>query len=74
MTSIRPQLLRQDSKYANNKQFPTLIVIKRIYEKSWPDEWETLGKELAACFDGYQNVSVAPMGMPSDWKRVLGVS
>ena len=72
--NIRPQMLRRDSRYANSKQFPTLIIIKRIYEKSWPEEWKALGADLAACFDRHPSVSIAPMGMPADWRRVLGIS
>ena len=72
--NIRPTMLRRDTRYAGNKQFPTLIIIKRIYEKSWPEDWKTLGSELAACFDRHLDVNLAPMGMASDWKRVLGIS
>ena len=72
--NIRPTMLRRDIRYAGNKQFPTLVIIKRIYEKSWPEDWKTLGSELAACFDRHPGVNLAPMGIPSDWKRVLGIS
>ena len=71
--NIRPLLLRRDRRYANSKQFPTLIIIKRIYEKSWPDEWGAIGANLAACFDGHPSVDIAPMGMPGNWKQALGI-
>ncbi len=71
--NIRPLLLRKDGRYASCKQFPTLLIIKRIYEKSWPDEWKVLGMELADCFDRHPGVNLKPMGFPSNWKRVLGL-
>ena len=71
--NIRPLLLRKDGRYASYKQFPTLLIIKRIYEKSWPDEWKVLGKELADCFNRHPGVNLNPMGFPSNWKRVLGL-
>lgn len=70
--NIRPLLLRRDSRYASYKQFPTLLIIKRIYEKSWPGEWRTLGKELSKCFDRHPKVDLSPMGFPSNWKSILG--
>ena len=71
--NIRPLLLKQDRRYASNKQFPTLLVIKRIYEKSWPDEWGVLAGELLACFGRHSNVNVRVMGFPANWKDVLGL-
>ena len=74
MMNIQPTMLRQDRRYAGNKQFPTFIIIKRIYETSWPGDWNKLGAELAFCFDQHPGVNLAPMGMPNNWKRVLGIS
>ena len=71
--NIRPLLLRRDSRYASYKQFPTLLIIKRIYEKSWPGEWRTLGKELSKCFDRHPKVDLSPMDFPSNWKSILGL-
>ncbi len=72
--NIQPTMLRRDSRYAGNKQFPTFIIIKRIYENSWPEDWKTLGAELVSCFDQHPGVNLTPMGMLNDWKRVLGIS
>lgn len=72
--NIRPLLLKRDSRYASDKQFPTMLVIRRIYDKSWPDEWKVLGAELANCFDRHPSVKISPMGMPENWRQVLGIS
>lgn len=71
--NIRPLLLRRDSRYASYKQFPTLLIIKRIYEKSWPGEWITLAKELENCFDRHPRVDLNPMDFPNNWKSILGL-
>ena len=71
--NIRPLLLRRDSRHASYKQFPTVLIIKRIYEKSWPEEWGSLGKGLADCFNRHPGVSLAPMDFPSNWKDTLGL-
>lgn len=75
--TICPSLLNRDARRIRrrdaSKQFPTFLVIRRIYEKSWPEEWESLKSELASCIDRHPSVSLAPMGFPGDWKRVLGI-
>lgn len=73
MMNIRPLLLQRDRRYASNKEFPTFLIIKRIYEKSWPSEWKTLGEELEKCFARHSGVSLAPMGFPDNWKNVLNL-
>ena len=71
LMSIRPLLLKRDIKYGSGKQFPTFVIIKRIYERSWPHEWEVIARELAACFDEHPRVDLKPMGFPSNWRDVL---
>lgn len=73
MTSIQPTMLRRDARYASNKQYPTFIVIKRIYERSWPDDWDALASELSDCFDEHPGVDLRPMGFPKDWRKPLGL-
>lgn len=69
--NIQPVLLKRDCEYASDKQFPTFLVIKRIYEKSWPEQWQSLGADLLACFERHPGVDLAPMAFPEDWRRVL---
>ncbi len=70
---IRPKLLARDAKWASNKEFPTFLVLKRIYEVSWPAEWTKLVRELGEIVEAYRDVSLEPMGFPENWRRVLGV-
>lgn len=69
--NIQPVLLRRDSSFASNKQFPTFLIIKRIYEKSWPEAWQSIGTDLAACFDKHADVDLGPMAFPDNWRRIL---
>ena len=75
--TICPSLLKRDERCIRrrdaNKQFPTFLVIRRIYEKSWPEEWKSLRAELASCIDRHPSVHLVPMGFPKDWKRALGI-
>lgn len=71
--SIQPTLLRCDARFASNRQYPTLIVIKRIYERSWPDEWNALSSELSDCIEARSGVDLRPMGFPAGWRKSLGL-
>lgn len=57
-----------------NKQFPTLLVIRRIYERSWPEEWKSLSAELVSRIERHPSVSLTPMGFPKDWRSALGIA
>lgn len=71
--NIRPQMLRRDSRYASDKQYPTLLTIRRIYEQSWPAEWNELSSDLSSILETYPGVDLAPMGFPGNWKEPLGL-
>ena len=66
--TICPSLLKRDERCIRlqdaSKQFPTFLVIRRIYEKSWPGEWTSLRDELASCVERHPSVNLAPMGFP----------
>ena len=70
--TIRAALLRVDSPYDSEKEFPTIVVLKRIYERSWPDTWGEMADELSGIVDRHAGVSLSPMGFPSGWESVLG--
>lgn len=70
---IRPKMLRKDICWASNKEFPTFIVIKRLFEQTWPARWNEMAIELGRIIDAYPDVSLAPMGFPDCWREVLGV-
>lgn len=71
--AIRPRLLTRDARYQCDKGFPTLLVIKNIYELSWPDRWADLGGELTDIIGSHPGVELRPMGFPGDWERVLDI-
>ena len=71
--TTRPTMISPDSAYKGDKQFPTLLVIRRIYESSWPQRWDDLGTELLAIVGRHPSVGLSPMGFPIDWKKPLGI-
>lgn len=72
--TTRPTLMRADTRHDSNKEFPTLLVLMRIYENLWPDRWEHAARRLARMTEAHDEVDLAPMGFPSDWKSVLGAN
>ena len=68
---VRPKLLARDAKWASNKEFPTFLVLKRIYEVSWPEVWTKLIWELGSTLEAYQDVPLEPMGFPTNWRGIL---
>ena len=71
--SIRPKLLARDAKYQSNKEFPTFLIIRNIYELSWPNKWPVVGGELASILASRPNVDIKPMGFPKNWKVILNL-
>lgn len=69
---VRPRMLRRDRQYACDKEFPTFLVLKRLYESSWPERWDGARRELTRLIDEYSDVDLNPMGFPEDWREVLG--
>ena len=70
--TVRPRLLKRDKRFASAKEFPTFLVLKNIFAKSWPDRWNSLELELESIIDAFPNVSLSPMGFPDNWKSILG--
>ena len=68
---MSPKLLKKDSEYFTFKQFPTFIVLKRIYENI--DDFACIDflSELNTIVRKYRHVSLSPMGFPENWKQVL---
>lgn len=69
--TIRANLLRMDARNNSDKEFPTFVVLKRIYERSWPDEWPRMLDGLESILREHDDVPLAPMGFPVDWHEVL---
>lgn len=70
---VSPKLLKCDSSYFSKREFPTFLVLKRLYERSWPERWPKMAAELGRIVDVYPEVSLNPMGFPRNWRGVLGV-
>lgn len=70
---IRPKMLARERQWAGNKEFPTFLVLKDIYEVVWPELWTNKAAELAAIVARHSGVDLRPMGFPEDWQDVLGV-
>ncbi len=72
MMTSRPKLLKMDLAVADSaKQFPTFIVLKRLYEHSWPERWESLYESLTESVEAHGGVDLRPMGFPDDWRSLL---
>lgn len=70
---VSPKLLKCDSPYFSKREFPTFLVLKRLYERSWPERWPKMAADLGVIVDAYPEVSLAPMGFPQTWREVLDV-
>lgn len=71
VVTVRPNLLRADARYDGKKEFPTLLVLKRMYEKSWPAKWGCLTGQIVEVVRAHPSVSLKPMGFPEDWETVI---
>lgn len=71
--TMRPRLLRSDVGCDGAKEFPTFLVLRRLYERSWPDGWARLATSLSGIFARHPGVSLAPMGFPGNWNEILGL-
>lgn len=69
--TTRAALLRADSRYDGDKEFPTIVVLRRIYERSWPDAWDGMVGELANVVGRHAGVDLSPMGFPDDWEKAV---
>ena len=69
--STQPKLLKCDVAHTSKKEFPTFIVLMRLYEKSWAEQWPALMEELERAIAAHPTVSLRPMGFPSNWSSVL---
>lgn len=71
--AIKPKLLARDAKHQCDKEFPTFLIIKNIYELSWPDKWPLIGNQLVSILDSHPDVDLKPMGFPENWKSTLNL-
>lgn len=71
MITMQPKLLRCDAKYSSKKEFPTFLVLMRLYEGQWNAEWKELMSGLDRILAAHTYVPIEPMGFPKDWKNIL---
>lgn len=69
--TVRPTLLREDVRFSGPKQFPTFLVLKQIYVRSWPQRWDEMLESLVCDFDSHPSVDLSPMGFPTNWEELL---
>ncbi|PWG60466.1 Abi family protein [Bifidobacterium catulorum] len=69
--TTKATLLKADSRYDGPKAFPTIITLKRIYERLWQREWEDLADQLTGMVEEQPSVPLAPMGFPNGWRTIL---
>lgn len=70
--TTRAAMLKRDAALDGPKEFPTLVVLRRLYERSWPENWQALASSLAEMTGRHERTSLRPMGFPENWKDVLG--
>ena len=69
----RAALLKADAGFDNGKEFPTFLVLKRIYERSWPGEWSGLLDDFREIVERHHEVRLGPMGFPDRWEEALNI-
>ncbi|MDM8163045.1 Abi family protein [Collinsella intestinalis] len=69
--TTRANLLKRDSRHDSDKEFPTFLVLKRIYEQSWPKQWPSRLNGLDAAISKHGGVSLQPMRFPEEWRDIL---
>lgn len=53
------------------KAFPTIIVLKHIYERVWPEKWPQMTATLDTLIRKYPGVDLVPLGFPEDWRQII---
>ena len=69
--TTRANLLKRDTRHDSDKEFPTFLVLKRIYEQSWPEQWPSRLNGLDAAISKHGGVSLQPMRFPEEWRDIL---
>lgn len=69
--TTRAKMLRADSRYSSQKIFQTILVIKRLYEKSWSNQWQSHVKSLINIINAHKGVDLHPMGFPQNWESII---
>lgn len=73
LMSIKPKLLSRDVEYRCNNEFPTLLIVKNIYELSWSGKWTIIRDELTDIIASHTDINLQPMGFSDDWINAMGL-
>lgn len=80
MMTTLPKLPDSDKAVLNTKHggsskrvFTSIVIIMRIFQRTWPDDWPDMAHRLAEVIDSHPGVSLSPMGFPGGWNKIIGV-
>ena len=65
------KLFKEDKQYISQKQFPTFIVLSKLYRNFKQNEYSGAVSQLEKLFKQYPSVSLEPIGFPENWQEVL---
>lgn len=68
---VAPALLAKDRRKKPAGVMPTLLVLARIYQRSWPQEWPSMVDDLNAVFQEHSDVALNPLGVGEGWRSTL---
>lgn len=71
--TTRPALMKADSRFDGSKQFPTMVVLNRLYERLWPRQRGNELERLSLVIADHPRVSLKPMGFPDNWRDILHI-
>lgn len=74
LLKINPRMLKRDKCWSGKREFPTFVILKRIYEASWPEIWQDEANALDDLIRSYPTVDLEPMGFPKEWRSALGIA
>lgn len=69
--TTRARMLHTDNQFSSQKIFPTIIILKRIYERSWTAQWQIRSHTLINIINAHNSVDLHPMGFPRNWKSII---
>lgn len=72
MMTTLSKLLDSDKAVLNTKHggsskrvFTSIVIVMRIFQRTWPDDWSDMTRRLAEVIDSHPGVSLSPMGFPA---------
>jgi abortive infection bacteriophage resistance protein len=69
--AITPKLPSEYARFAGNKQFPTIIVLNKLYRGVSATDCSEFVANLEMLIKKYPNVSLKPLDFPDNWHDIL---